>query len=63
MQANYPWPKSHAVRDCTTMTRMVIDLPAKTPINRLTDLATDLDCAIVRRPDGSLLFRPRKENS
>jgi hypothetical protein len=42
-----------------TMTRLLIDLPATVPIIDLVELAVKNGCKIVRRPDGSLLFRPQ----
>jgi len=44
----------------TRMSRVVIDLPASVPLVDLHRLAEQHNCRIVRRPDGSLLFRPQK---
>ena len=42
----------------TRMSRVVIDLPASLPLIELHRLAERHHCKIIRRPDGSLLFRP-----
>ena len=42
----------------TRMSRVVIDVPASLPLVALHKLAEEHGCKIVRRPDGSLLFRP-----
>ena len=45
----------------TKMSRVVIDVPASLPLVALHKLAEEHNCRIIRRPDGSLLFRPSKE--
>ena len=45
----------------TKMSRVVIDVPASLPLVALHKLAEEHNCRIIRRPDGSLLFRPSKQ--
>ena len=42
----------------TKMTRIVLDLPASFPAEKLGQLAAEYGCRIYRRTDGTYLFRP-----
>jgi len=44
----------------TRMTRLTVDVPASLPLIELYRLAERHQCRIVRRADGSLLFRPNE---
>ena len=52
-----PDPKRVNTRTHTTMTRVTLDLPSSLPLVELHQLAERHGCRIIRRPDGSLVFR------
>lgn len=47
----------------TRMTRLTVDVPVTLPLIELYRLAERHHCRIVRRADGSLLFRPKRDTA